>query len=87
MFLNQDDFEYNMMEIFKKLNKEYGHAVAHSFYLVIEMKMNLRKVDVHTYSEIEYQAKLEDAFSTLERVKITRIEKNSNDGKMLSAMK
>lgn len=86
MFLEPLEFDYFRMMSYRKLKKEYGEAVAHIFLQTMELKMELNRGDIYTIPIIEYQSRMETFLSTLENLYITRIEKNSPDGEMMTAM-
>jgi hypothetical protein len=52
----------------------------------MHIKMQLEKEDIYTLSQFEYQERVEDFLTTLENLYITKIEKNTPDGEMMSAM-
>lgn len=86
MFLLQDEFEYFSIQTFRKIKRDYGATVAHIFLTVMDMKLNLNKRDIHSLTTQEYQEEIEEFISSLEKILITRIEKDSGDGELLSAM-
>jgi predicted hydrocarbon binding protein len=86
MFLEPLEFEYFRMMAYRNLKKEYGDIIAHIFLQLMEIKLELQKVDIYTLPVFVYQSKMEDFLSTLENLYITRIDKNSPDGEMLIAM-
>jgi len=86
MFLEQVEYDYFMIQSYRKLKKEYGETIAHIFLSTLEMKMGTKEKDVYGLSLQEYQNKMENFLSTLERLYITRVDKKSPDGEMLSAM-
>jgi len=86
MFIEPLEFDYFTSMIYKKLKKEYGETVGHIFLSTIELKLNLRDRDIYTLSTKEYQSEMENFLLTLENLFITRIDKNSSDGEMMSAM-
>lgn len=85
MFLEPLEYDYFIIQAYRKLKKEYGETIAHIFLSTIEMKMGSKK-DVYGLSLQEYQNKMENFLSTLERLYITKVDKKSPDGEMLSAM-
>lgn len=86
MFLEPLEFDYFMIQSFRKLKREYGGTVAHIFLSVLELKLKIRERDIYKMSESEYQSEMEGFLFTLENLYITRIEKNSPDGEMMSVM-
>jgi len=87
MLLTQDEFEYFMMESYRSIKRDYGFIYGHILLTTIENNLNLSNLDVHTLSEGEYQEKISNLIETLENLSITRVEKNSPDGEMLSVMR
>ena len=86
MLITQQEFDYFMMQAYKILKRDYGFVYGHIFLTTLETKLNLSNLDVHTLSEIEYQEKISDLLMTLENLMVTRIDKKSPDGEMMSAM-
>lgn len=86
LFINQEEFDYFMMQSFRTLKTEIGPTIAHIFLTTLETKMNLKETNVYQLPTAEYQSKIEDFISTLENLYITRIPKQSPDGEMLSNM-
>ncbi len=50
------------------------------------MKLNLNKRDIHTIPTEQYQNEIENFITSLENLLITRIEKDTSDGELISAM-
>jgi hypothetical protein len=86
MFVEKDEFDYFMMQSYKKLKREYGSTIAHIFITHLELKLDIHKIDIHNLSLQEYQDKIEYLITSLENLHITRIDKNSPDGQLMSAM-
>jgi hypothetical protein len=86
MFLEPLEYDYFMIQCYKKLKMEFGETIGHIFLQVSEMKMNTPDRNVYTLTEQEYQSKMDDFLSTLENIYITKVDKNSPDGEMMSAM-
>lgn len=86
LFLDRREFDYFMMQAYKRLKSDYGFAVAHIFLSTLELKLDLQNRDIHTITDIEYQQGIENVLTTLEQLKFTKVDKNSPDGEMLSAM-
>lgn len=86
LFIAQEEFDYFMMQSYRKLKREYGEVIGHIFLTTAEIKLNINDNDVYALSLQEYHEKMENFLSTLENLKITKIEKNSPDGELLSAM-
>lgn len=86
MFVAQEEFDYFMMQAYKKLKREYGSTISHIFLTHLELKLDLQNVDIHNLPLQEYQDKIEYLMSSLEVLHITRIDRNSPDGILMSAM-
>lgn len=86
MFVEPLEFEYFMMMSYKKLKREFGNEIAHIFLQTIDLKMNESGRDIQSLSVSEFQEKFEGFMNTLENLYFTRIDKNSPDGEMMSAM-
>lgn len=86
LFINQDEFEYFMMQAFKKLKSEHHIIFANVFLTTLEQVLDTLGVDPHNLPNEIYQGKIDHFISILEELQITRVEKKSPDGEMLSAM-
>lgn len=86
MLLEPLEFDYFTMMSYRKLKREFGNTIAHIFLSTLEMKLRLKERDIYNLPTNEYQAEIENFISTLENLYITKIEKNSPDGEMMSAM-
>jgi hypothetical protein len=86
LYMNQLEFEYFMMQGYKKLKKQYHIVFANIFLTTLEQVMDTVGNDPHILEHDVYQSKIDYFISVLETLKVTRIEKNSPDGEILSAM-
>jgi hypothetical protein len=86
LFINQDEFEYFMMQAFRKLKSEHHIIFANVFLTTLEQVLDTLGVDPHNLPNELYQQKIDHFISILEVLRITRVEKNSPDGELLSAM-
>jgi hypothetical protein len=86
MFLHQEEFEYFMMQSFKKLKKEYGSMISHIYLTHLEMKLDLSNENIYNLTQKDYQDRVEGLITSLEKLQITRIDKDSPDGVLMSAM-
>lgn len=86
MFLNQEEFDYFSIQAYRKLKREFGNVLAHIFLTTMELKLNLKERDVHQMTLEEYQESIEALISSLEVLYITRIEKKSPDGEIMTAL-
>ena len=86
MFLSQDEFEYFMMECYKKLKKESSYITANIFLTALETILDTQNTDIHILSNHDYHLKLDHFISQLEVMQITIVNKNTPDGEIISAM-
>ena len=86
MFIEPLEFDYFTIQSYRKLKREYGETIAHIFLSTLEMKLNLKDRDIYSLSTQEYQTEIENFLSTLENLYITKVNKKSSDGEMMSAM-
>jgi hypothetical protein len=86
MFLEPLEFDYFTIQSYRKLKREFGETIAHIFLSTLDLKLNLKERDIYTLSTAEYQAEMENLLTTLENLYITKVDKRSSDGEMMSAM-
>lgn len=86
MFLEPLEFDYFMIQAYRRLKRDFGETMAHIFVSTLDLKMRTRERDIYKLSVQEYQADMELFLSTLENLHITRIDKKSPDGEMMTAM-
>jgi hypothetical protein len=86
MFLEPLEFDYFTIQSYRKLKREYGDTVAHIFLTTLEMKLRIKERDIYSLSTQEYQVEMESFLSTLENLYITKVDKKSSDGEMMTAM-
>jgi len=86
MFLEPLEFDYFAIQSYRKLKREYGDTIAHIFLTTLEIKLNIKQRDIYSLSAQEYQTEIENFISSLENLYITKIDKKSSDGEMMSAM-
>jgi hypothetical protein len=86
MFIEPLEFDYFTRMCYRKLKTEFGETVAHIFLSTLELKLNLNERDIHSISTQQYQEEMENFLSTLENLYITKVDKKSSDGEMMSAM-
>jgi hypothetical protein len=86
MYLNKDDFEMGLMKAYHKLKRKYNEVLANIFLTTFEFVFEIKETDFRCLSEIQYQDKLDSVFNTLENLVITRIDKRSPDGLMMTEM-
>ena len=86
MFLEPLEFDYFTIQSYRKLKREFGDTIAHIFLSTLDLKLQLKERDIYTLSIQEYQAEIENFLTTLENLYITKVDKKSSDGEMMSAM-
>jgi len=86
MFVSQDDFDYFVRQSYKKLHSEYGSTIGHIFLTTLEMKLDLKNTDMYSLPLHEYQDRIEVLIQSYENLHITKVDRNSPDGEMMSAM-
>lgn len=86
MFLDMNDFNEGMMKAYHKLKRKYNEVLANIFLTTAEMVLRLKELDLRTLSDNEYQERIEFLIDTLSNLTITRIDKRSPDGEMLTSM-
>jgi hypothetical protein len=86
IFLDPMEFDYFIIQSFKKLKRDYGSTMGHIFLTILENKIETKKRDISELEISIYQDLIESFIQTLERTYITRIEKDSSDGEMMSVM-
>lgn len=86
MFLNPMEYDYFLIQSYRRLKREYSGTVAHIFLSTLDLKMRTRDRDIYKLSEEEFQSDFEKFIHTLEHLYITRIDKKSSDGEMMSVM-
>lgn len=86
MYLDSSDFNEGLMKAYSKLKRKYNDVMANIFLTVVEMVLRLKELDVRVLSDIEYQEQMDILIDTLSSLTITRIDKRSPDGLMLTTM-
>ena len=86
LFLEPLEFDYFIIQSYRKLKREFGSTIAHIFLSTLELKLNIKERDIYTLSTAEYQVEIENFLTTLENLYITKVDKKSSDGEMMSAM-
>jgi hypothetical protein len=86
LILSQQEFDYFMSQIVRKLRMEYGNVVVTIFINLSEMTLKHNMEDITELPNDEYEDRIERLMQLLEVTKITRIDRNTSDGQMLSTM-
>lgn len=87
LLTNQLELQYFIIQANRKLKRDYHKVFANIFLTSIQLVFENDKVDAEDLPYEVYQSRIERLTNMLENMKITRIEKNSPDGEMLTAMK
>lgn len=87
LLLHQDEFEYFMLIMYRKLTQDYPKIFAETLIIIMETIFDIQTQHPDTLPVDVYQKKIDEFISKLEKTKITRVEKNSPDGQMLDILK
>lgn len=87
LYLNQDDFNKIISTIYEKLYTNNSQVIAQTFIYCLQKVFPMDEHIVDSIEEQAYYEYVEELIDLLQQVKITRIEKKSADGVMMSAMK
>lgn len=86
MYMDKDDFDNGLLKAYYKLKRKYNKTMGDIFIAIANRKLQISETNFRDLSDEDYQIWLEDFFNSLENIKITRIEKTSSDGQMLTSM-
>lgn len=86
LLVSQEEYDYFMMMAYRKVKKEHGEIVAKIFLTTADVVLDLGKTDMYQIPYTEYFVLMERFYGTLERLRITRVEKKSPDGELLEAL-
>lgn len=86
LFIEPLEFDYFIIQSFRKLKRDFGDVIAHIFLQTLELKLNMKPNEIAQLTLEEYQTKIEIFISSLENIYITKIDKKSGDGEMMSVM-
>lgn len=84
--LSNYEFEYMLKQTHKKILNKYGIVYSHIYLNLIEIAFQDITDSVHKIDEEEYLNVMYSFIELLESVKITRVQKNSPDWEVISAM-
>ena len=87
LLTNQLELQYFVIQANKKLKRDHHKIFANIFLTTLQLVFEDDKGEIEDLPYDLYQSRIERLTSVLENMKITRVEKNSPDGEMLSAMK
>lgn len=85
-FLNPEEFDYFTTICYQKLKREYGQVYGHAFLSLLELRMKLSRRSVYDLDKEVFQVEFDNFLYSLENLYITRINKDSPDGEMMSEM-
>lgn len=86
LFLHQEEYHYFIQQAYRVLNRDHHSIFATIFITTLEFVLDTKTQDPYTLSPEEYYSKIDHFIDVLENLSITRIEKNTPDGELLSAM-
>jgi hypothetical protein len=86
LLINQQEFDYFMMMIYKKLKQDHPIIFSEVFLTTVEFVLDTKSNNPYMLSQEEYELKIDQLITTLEIMVVTRVEKKSPDGEMMSAM-
>lgn len=87
LLTNQLELQYFVIQANRKLKRDHHKVFANIFLTTIQLIFETDKEQAEDLPYELYQSRIERLTSVLENMKITRVEKNSPDGEMLTAMK
>jgi hypothetical protein len=86
LFLHQEEYHYFIQQAYRVLNRDHHSIFATIFITTLEFVLDTKTQDPYILSPEEYYSKIDHFIDVLENLNITRIEKNTPDGELLSAM-
>jgi hypothetical protein len=86
LFMHQEEYHYFIQQSYRILNRDHHKIFADVFLTTLELVLETNNQDPYLLSSDEYHSKIDSFIEVLENLKITRIEKNSPDGELMSAM-
>ena len=84
---NQLEIQYFIIQANRKLKRDHPHIFANIFLTTIQLVFETDTEEPEDLPFGIYVSRIEYLSTLLENMKITRVEKNSPDGVMMSAMK
>jgi hypothetical protein len=87
LLTNQLELQYFVIQADRKLKQSHPKIFANIFLTTLQLVFEDDEGEIEELPYTLYQSRIERLTSVLENMKITRIEKDSPDGIMLSAMK
>ena len=86
LFMHQEEYHYFIQQSYRILNIDHHKIFADVFLTTLELMLETNNQDPYLLSADEYHSKIDTFIEVLENLSITRIEKNSPDGELMSAM-
>lgn len=87
LLTNQLELQYFVIQADRKLKRDHHKIFANIFLSTILLIFEGDEGEIEDLPYDLYQNRIERLTSVLEHMKVTRVEKHSPDGEMLSAMK
>ncbi len=87
LYLNQNDFNNIVSIIYEKLYTNNSEVVSQTFIHCLQRVFPMDESIIDSIPEEKYYAYVEELIDLLQSVKITRVDKRSADGVMISAMR
>jgi hypothetical protein len=87
MMMNQEEFDYCMMMCYNKLKDEHPSIFAEIFITTLELILDTKTNDPYTLPKEVFESKIDGLIETLSSMQVTRVDKNTPDGEMMSEMK
>ena len=86
LFMHQEEYHYFIQQCYRILSRDHHIVFANVFITTLELILDVHNQDPYLLSSEEYHLKIDTFIEVLETLSITRIEKNSPDGELMSAM-
>lgn len=86
MLLHQEELQYFIKQACRKLNLSHNRIFSTIFLTTLELVLDTKNIDPYLLSKKEYEEKIDKLTEVLENIIVTRIDKDSPDGEMMTAM-
>ena len=86
LLVRQEEYDYFMWMAYKKIKKDHSELVAKIYLTTAEFVINLPTEQIYDLPYTEYVILIERFYTTLQNLRITRIDKSSPDGELLQAL-
>lgn len=87
LLTNQLELQYFVIQANRKLKRDHHKIFANIFLTTLQLIFEDDEGEIEDLPYDLYQSRIERLTSVLENMRVTRVEKDSPDGEMLSAMK